>query len=80
MVEGLLKGKSAICISTMEGPPRYTLFWLNNAHKVLMKRALFGYVGIKRVKFFEFGSMEKKNGKQSQKLEQIYQYFKTITG
>ncbi|WP_270168914.1 NAD(P)H-dependent oxidoreductase [Paenibacillus sp. SYP-B4298] len=79
MAEGLLKGKSAICISTMEGPPRYTLFWLNNAHKVLMKRALFGYVGIKRVKFFEFGSMEKKNGKQSQKLEQIYQYFKTLT-
>jgi NAD(P)H dehydrogenase (quinone) len=56
--EGLLKGKSVVCISTMKGPTKYPLLWLNNAHKVLMKRALFGFVGIKKVKFFEFGNME----------------------
>ncbi|MEI7027529.1 NAD(P)H-dependent oxidoreductase [Paenibacillus sp. y28] len=76
--EGLLKGKSAVCISSMQGPTHYPLFFLNNAHKILMKRALFGYVGIKPVKFFEFGNMESKNGRQSEKLEKIYRYFKTI--
>lgn len=62
--EGLLKGKSAICISTMKGPTHYPFIWLHNAHKILMKRALFQFVGIKKIKFFEFGSMEKKEGKQ----------------
>ncbi|WP_336789919.1 NAD(P)H-dependent oxidoreductase [Paenibacillus sp. MMO-177] len=76
--EGLLKGKSVVCISTMKGPSLYPLFWLNNAHKVLMRKALFSYVGIKKVKFFEFGGMEKKQGKQEQKLERIYRYFKTV--
>ncbi|MCK9858971.1 NAD(P)H-dependent oxidoreductase [Paenibacillus sp. ATY16] len=76
--EGLLKGKSVVCISTMKGPSFYPLFWLNNAHKVLMRKALFSYVGIKKVKFFEFGGMEKKQGKQEQKLERIYRYFKTV--
>ncbi|MNW26255.1 hypothetical protein D3C74_30190 [compost metagenome] len=78
MPEGLLKNKSVVVISTMEGPTRYPLLWLNNAHKVLMKRALFQYIGIKKVKFFEFGSMEKKNGQQSKRLEQIYRYFKAM--
>ncbi|WP_435168931.1 NAD(P)H-dependent oxidoreductase [Paenibacillus glycanilyticus] len=76
--EGLLKGKSVVCISTMKGPSLYPLFWLNNAHKVLMRKALFSYVGIQKVKFFEFGGMEKKQGKQEQKLERIYRYFKTV--
>jgi len=77
--EGLLKGKSVVCISSMKGPTLYPLYWLNNAHKVLMKKALFQYVGIKRVKFFEFGNMEKKNGKQEKRLKQIYHYFKSLT-
>lgn len=77
--EGLLKGKSVVCISSMKGPTLYPLYWLQNAHKVLMKRALCQFVGIKKVKFFEFGGMEKKNGKQKQKLERIYHYFKAIT-
>jgi len=76
--EGLLKGKSAVCISTMKGPTHYPRLWLNNAHKVLMKRALFGFVGIKRVTFFEFGSMEKKTGNQAKKLDRVYRYFKKI--
>ncbi|MCM3629673.1 NAD(P)H-dependent oxidoreductase [Paenibacillus glycanilyticus] len=76
--EGLLKGKSVVCVSTMKGPSLYPLFWLNNAHKVLMRKALFRYVGIKKVKFFEFGGMEKKQGKQDQKLNRIYHYFKTV--
>ncbi|MBA2937523.1 NAD(P)H-dependent oxidoreductase [Paenibacillus sp. CGMCC 1.16610] len=76
--EGLLKGKSVVCISSMKGPVLYPLYWLNNAHKVLMKKALFNYVGIKKVKFFEFGSMESPRGKQQQKLEKVYDYFKTV--
>lgn len=76
--EGLLKGKSVVCISTMKGPTHYPLFWLNNSHKVLMKKALFNYVGIKRVKFFEFGNMENPKGKHDEKLNKIYRYFKII--
>lgn len=73
--EGLLKGKSIVCVSTMKGPTFYPLIWLNNAHKVLMRRALFGYVGIKRVKFFEFGNMESEKGAQTKKLNKVYRYF-----
>lgn len=77
--EGLLKGKSVVCISSMKGPTLYPLLWLNNAHKVLMRRALFQYVGIKKVKFFEFGSMEEKSSKQEKNLQRIYHYFKGLT-
>lgn len=76
--EGLLKGKSVVCISSMKGPAFYPLFWLNNAHKVLMKKALFQYVGIKKVKFFEFGNMESPKGKHEEKLNKIWRYFKTV--
>jgi NAD(P)H dehydrogenase (quinone) len=76
--EGLLKGKSVICISSMKGPAHYPLLWLNNSHKALMRKALFNYVGIRKVKFFEFGSMESPRGKHSRKLKQIYRYFKTV--
>ncbi|GIO07772.1 NAD(P)H dehydrogenase (quinone) [Brevibacillus reuszeri] len=76
--EGLLKGKSVVCISSMMGPTHYPLFFLNNAHKILMKRAVFQYVGMKKVKFFEFGNMESPNGKQAEKLEKVYRYFKTL--
>lgn len=76
--EGLLKGKSVVCISTMMGPTRYPLFWLNNAHKTLMRKALFNYVGIKKVKFFEFGSMESPRGKQKEKLKRVYRFFREV--
>jgi len=76
--EGLLKGKSVICVSTMKGPAKYPLLWLNDAHKILMKRALFNFVGIKKVKFFEFGNMESPKGKQTQKLEKVYRYFRKV--
>ncbi|TXK75381.1 NAD(P)H-dependent oxidoreductase [Paenibacillus sp. N3.4] len=76
--EGLLKGKSVVCISTMKGPTFYPLYWLYNAHKVLMKKALFNYVGIKKVKFFEFGNMESPKGKHDVKLNKIYRYFKLL--
>ncbi|MDQ0196859.1 NAD(P)H-dependent oxidoreductase [Paenibacillus wynnii] len=76
--EGLLKGKSVVCISSMKGPALYPLFWLNNAHKTLMRRALFSYVGIKQVKFFEFGGMESPRGKHKEKLNKVYHYFKKV--
>ncbi|OLQ54591.1 hypothetical protein BHT95_04750 [Bacillus paralicheniformis] len=53
-----MKGKSVVCISTMKGPEKYPLFLLNNSHKVLMKRAVFHFIGIKKVKIFELGNME----------------------
>ncbi|WYP26902.1 NAD(P)H-dependent oxidoreductase [Alkalihalobacillus sp. FSL W8-0930] len=76
--EGLLKGKNVVCISTMKGPTHYPFLWLNNAHKTLMKRALFQFVGIRKVKFFEFGFMEGSNGRQKKKLKKIEQYFEKI--
>ncbi|MGY8611115.1 NAD(P)H-dependent oxidoreductase [Bacillus altitudinis] len=77
--EGLLKGKRAVCVSTMQGPTHYPFFFLQNAHKVLMKRALLQYVGIKPVKFFEFGMMENPKGKHDVKLKRIYNYFRNIS-
>lgn len=76
--DGLLKGKSVVCISVMKGPTFYPLYWLNNAHKVLMRKALFKYVGMKKVKFFEFGNMESPKGKHKEKLEKVYRYFQTL--
>ncbi|OZB93593.1 NAD(P)H-dependent oxidoreductase [Paenibacillus sp. XY044] len=76
--EGLLKGRSVVCISSMKGPALYPLFWLNNAHKVLMRKALFRYVGIKRVKFFEFGNMESPKARHEAKLDRVYRYFRTV--
>ncbi|MBO7746293.1 NAD(P)H-dependent oxidoreductase [Paenibacillus sp. MWE-103] len=78
--EGLLRNKSVVCVSTMKGPPLYPLFWLNNAHKVLMRKALFRFVGIRKAKFFEFGRMETPGGAQARKLEKVYRYFKTVAG
>jgi len=77
--EGLLKGKSAVCISTMKGPAFYPLYWLGNAHKILMRKALLQYVGIRKVKFFEFGSMESPKGRHEQKLKRVHRYFRAIT-
>ncbi|HWI48523.1 MAG TPA: NAD(P)H-dependent oxidoreductase [Rummeliibacillus sp.] len=76
--EGLLKGTSVVCVSTMKGPTKYPLIWLNNAHKILMKKAVFNFVGIKKVKFFEFGNMESTKGQQTRKLEKVYRYFEKI--
>ncbi|PAE07285.1 NAD(P)H dehydrogenase [Terribacillus saccharophilus] len=76
--EGLLKGKQAVCVSTMKGPGFYSRFYLGNAHKILMKRALFKFVGISKVKIFEFGGMEKKNGKQKKYLSRVGAYFRKL--
>jgi NAD(P)H dehydrogenase (quinone) len=76
--QGLLKGKSVVCISNMKGPAFYPLLRLYNAHKTLMRKALFNYVGIKKVKFFEFGSMESPRGRHEEKLNKIYHYFKKV--
>jgi len=76
---GLLKNKSVVCISTMKGPMHYPLFFLNNAHKALMKKALFRFVGIKHVKFFEFGNSESAREKQEKKLNKVYQYMSALT-
>lgn len=74
--KGLLKGKSVICISTMKGPRMYPFFLLHNVHKNLMKKAVFQFVGMKKVKFFEFGNMEASG--QAKKLERIYRCFRKM--
>jgi len=76
--EGLLKNKEVICISTMKGPNNYIRLVLNNMHQTMMKKAVFGFVGIKKVKFFEFGSVEKKNGKQEKYLSKVQKHFQFI--
>ena len=76
--EGLLKGKKTICISTMKGPTGYPRLFLGNAHKILMKKALFNFVGIKDVRFFEFGLMEKKEGNQEKRLNKIENYMSAL--
>lgn len=76
--DGLLAGKSVVCVSTMKGPTKYPLLWLNNAHKILMRKAVFNFVGIKKVKFFEFGNMESLKGGHTKKLDKVYQYFKKV--
>jgi len=73
--EGLLAGKSVVCISTMKGPANYMLLTLGNAHKILMKRAVFHFVGIRKTKFFEFGSMESPKGNQGRKIAKVRKYF-----
>jgi hypothetical protein len=70
--------KSVVCISTMKGPTKYPLFYLNNAPKIVMKKVVFQYVGIRKVKFFEFGFMESPKGNHDKKLNKIYRYFKHI--
>ncbi len=76
--EGMLKNKSVTCISTMGGPTFYPKLLLNNAHKILMRKAVLNFVGIKKVKFFEFGFMETKKGKQEKALTKIQNYFQTL--
>ena len=73
--EGLLKGKEAICISTMKGPTAYPFLTLGDSHKKLMKNAVLNYVGVKKVKIFEFGNMESPKGRQLEKLNKIERYF-----
>lgn len=79
IAEGLLKGKSVVCISVMKGPTGYLRWWLGNAHQILLRKALFNFVGIKKVKFFEFGYMETPKGKHEQKLDKVYRYFRTVS-
>jgi len=76
--EGLLKGREVVCISTMKGPNNYIRLFLNNMHQTMMKRAVFSFVGIKKVKFFEFGNVEKTNGKQSKYLAKVKRHFEFI--
>jgi NAD(P)H dehydrogenase (quinone) len=73
--KGLLAGKSAVCISTMKGPRGYIRFTLGNVHQVLMKKAVLRFVGIRHIKFFEFGSMESPKGNQARKLAIVHNYF-----
>lgn len=73
--EKLLKGKQAVCISSMKGPNHYIRLLYNNAHQNLMKKALFDFVGIGPVKFFEFGNIETKGPHTEKYLQKLESYF-----
>ncbi len=75
MPEGLMKDKEVICISTMAGPSIYPALFINNAPKVLMKKAVCGFIGIKKVKFFQFGNMEKTGDHITKKLKKVETFF-----
>jgi len=77
LTEGLLTGKSVTFISTMKAPTHYPLFFLGNAHKKLMKTAVFRFIGFRKFKFFEFGFMESTKDKQEKALQKIEKYFST---
>jgi len=72
---GLFKGKKVTCISTMNGPTGYPMVMLNNAHKVLMKRGIFKFIGIKKVKFLEFGNVDKNGRVRDKILEKVRKNF-----
>ena len=78
MSKGLLGGKEVTCISTMMGPPGYIRLFLGNMHKVMMKKALFSFCGIKKVRFFEFGGMESRGGRQEKALNKVQAHFARI--
>lgn len=78
MPKGLLTGKKVICISTMQGPTGYIKLLMGNVHQILMKKVLFNFVGIKKVKFYEFGNMEKKEGKHKTRLQKIENIMKNL--
>lgn len=73
--EGLLKGKEVVVVSTMKGPTHYMRLLFRNAHQILMRRALFNFVGIKKVKFFEFGGLEGSTPKEAKNRQRA---FKTV--
>lgn len=76
--EGLFAGKQAIFVSTMKGPAWYPRLLLGNSYRILMKRAVMGFIGIKKVKFFEFGNMEKSGGGQIAALEKVKKYMEKL--
>ena len=69
--EGLLKGKRAVCVYTMKGPRFYERIRLRDSHRMLMKRAVLSFVGIRRVAFLGFGGMEKPDGRQREALAKV---------
>ena len=76
--EGLLKGKRVVCVSTMKGFAGYPALFLGNAHRNLMRKAIFSFVGIRKVKFFEFGSMESPKGRQEEKIRRVTAWFRRL--
>lgn len=76
--KGLITNKKVFCISTMDGPTGYLKLFRGNVHKVLMRDILLKFIGLKRIKIFEFGNMEKKDGSQSKKILKIRKLMSTI--
>ena len=67
--EGLLKGKKALCIYTTRAPRFYNRIFLRNSHQVNMRRAVLRFIGLSKVSFLEFGSMESRNERRVKALE-----------
>lgn len=56
--QGLLKDKRATIITTQNGPVGITRLLYGDTHRILMKRQVLSFCGIKNVRFFEIGKSE----------------------
>ena len=77
--EGLLKEKRVLCISTMKGPGFYPALFLRSAHKILLRKALFNFVGIRKIKFFQWGDMEGSPERREKSLRKTGEYIRRIS-
>lgn len=77
LATGLLRGREVVCLSTMKAPGWFAELWLGGAHKILMRRAIFHFVGIHKVKFLQLAEMEDPSGrKQNRALDKVGRYFR----
>ena len=53
-----LRGKRAYVITTLGGPPLVSRLFTGDAHRILLKRLLFAFCGIKPTRFLEVYSAE----------------------
>lgn len=66
---GLLKSKKATIITTQNGPVLLTRMLYHDSHRVLIKRQVLNFCGIKKVKFLEIGHSESMNTQRFTKIK-----------
>lgn len=67
--EPLLRGKRAYVITTLGGPPIISRLFTGDAHRILLKRLLFTFCGIKPTRFLEVYSAETMTAPRFARLE-----------
>jgi len=69
MPEGLLKKKVATIITTQSGPSLITRIMYHDTHRILIKRQVLNFCGIKKVRFFEISQSESMNNQKFNQLK-----------